>query len=100
MKSKSFPLSKRAVFNACLAALKELHCDVESEDYHGGVIKASKQGGLLSYGHRINITVKTTDSEKTRIRVTSECTGIQVVDWGTNSENEVQIVETIASALV
>ena len=98
MKTKSFSSPKRSIFDACLKALKKLDCRVTAEDYREGSIKAEKGGGLLSYGHVIEVTVKSTEAEKVKVSVKSDSVGIQVIDWGTNSENEAKIIEAIVTA--
>ncbi len=99
MKSKYFSTSKRRAFDACLTALRQLECPVKSADYSNGLIEAEKKGGLLSYGHAIEITVKATESARTKVSVTSSSVGVQVIDWGTNSNNEDEIISAIVRAL-
>jgi len=87
------------VFEGCLFALEELECDVKSENFSSGKISASMSGGLLSYGHKLEITIKTTDNNRTKVSVTSSSVGIQVIDWGTNSDNEDEFMTELTHAL-
>ena len=99
MKSKSFSISKQIVYDVCLTALEQLKCQIVSKDFNSGVIKAKKGGNLLSYGHTIDISIKTTAPQKTEINITSKSVGIQVIDWGTNSKNEEDIIQSIATII-
>ncbi len=95
MKNKSFSISKQIAYNACLTVLGQPRYQITSKDFNGGIIKASKGGNLLSYGNTIDISIKTTETQKTEVSVTSNSVGIQIIDWGTNSDNEKEIIEAI-----
>jgi hypothetical protein len=99
MKSKLFTENKRTVFNGCLTALGNLDCDIESDDFAAGKITASMSGSLLSYGHNLEIIIKTADNNKTKVSVTSSSIGIQVIDWGTNSNNEEDFITELTNVL-
>ena len=99
MKSKSFSKKRGIVFNECLTVLDRQECNVEFNDFNIGKIMASKPGGILSYGHNLEIIVKTSDNNKTKVSVTSSSMGIQVIDWGTNSSNEEDFITELTNAL-
>jgi hypothetical protein len=99
MKSKSFSENKRKVFNGCIAALDNLDCDIKSNNFGSGKITASMSGGLLSYGHNLEITIETADNKRTKVSVASSSFGIQVIDWRTNSSNEENFITELNNLL-
>jgi hypothetical protein len=99
MKSKSFSTTKKTAFEVCKRTLYDLDCDIISTDLSSGTIEAKKGGGLLSYGHKIRIVVKTIETGKIKISVSSNSVGVQIIDWGTNSENEDELIELITNSL-
>lgn len=98
MKSKSFNTTKKTAFEVCKKALKDFECEIVSSDITSGTIEAKKGGGLLSYGHKISVAVKTIDSGKIKVSVSSNSVGVQIIDWGTNSENEDELIELITNS--
>lgn len=99
MRNKLFLKSKQTVYDACLTALGKLNCKMVSKDFNDGLIKAEKGMGLLSYGHVLSISIQSKESQKTEVRVTSKSIGIQIIDWGTNSGNEEEIIKLIISII-
>lgn len=95
MKNKLFSKSKQIVYDACLIALEKFNCKILSKDFDTGLIKAKKGVGLFAYGHAIDIGIQVKESQKTEAIVTSNLIGIQVFGWGTDSENEEEIVKLI-----
>lgn len=98
MKNKSFNTSKKTAFEVCKKALKDFECEILFSDFSSGKIKAKKSGGLLSYGHSINIAVNSTNNGKVKVSVVSNSVGIQIIDWGTNSDNEHELIELIRNS--
>lgn len=99
MKSKSFNATKKTAFEVCKRTLYDLDCDIISTDLLSGTIEAKKRGGLLSYGNKINIVVKSINTGKIKVSVSSNSIGVQIIDWGTNSENENKLIELITNLL-
>lgn len=100
MKSKSFSTTKRDVFDACKEALDEFECDLISSNFQRGEIVAKKSGGILSYGHKINLAIKKNNTGKIKVSVSSTSVGVQIVDWGTNTENEEELLEIISDSIL
>lgn len=99
MKTKLYALPRRKVFDACKKALRECECSIVSSDYTGGTIAAKKDGGLLSFGHKISVKLNTTKTKRIKVAVESASTGPQIVDWGTNASFEEEFVETLTDLL-
>ena len=99
MKSKIFSESKQVVFNSCMTALSQIGCTIKSNNFQKGTIDASKTGSLLSYGHKLNISIHTTENHKVKVMVTSTSLGIQIIDWGTNSSNEEELISFLIAML-
>jgi hypothetical protein len=85
---------RKTAFNACKKALTDLECNISLASFEQGDIEAKKPGGLLSYGNKITIEVNSTE-----LHVISDTLGIQLIDWGTNTENEDKIIQSIAKLL-
>lgn len=98
MKSKSFNTTKKTAFEVCKKTLTDFECEILSSDFSSGTIEAKRGGGLFSYGHTITVVVKTGDNGKTKISVSSNSVGVQIIDWGTNSENENELIELISNS--
>ena len=58
MKSKNFNINKKTAYEACKNALAEFDCDIIHSDFSKGIIESKKGGNILSYGHRIYISIK------------------------------------------
>lgn len=94
-----FDISKNSAFTVCKKALKEFNCDLVKSNYSTGIIEAEKGSSLLSFGSKIIISLKPSGNEKIKISIKSSSLGIQIIDWGTNSENEVRIIDIIANKI-
>lgn len=99
MKSENFNTTKQTAFDTCKKVLIGSNCKIISSDFATGEIEAKKSGNFLSYGHKLRIAVETTDSGKTKISVSSSSVSIQIIDWGTNSNNENELIELISNSL-
>lgn len=99
MKNKSFNITKRTAFETCIKVLNECDCTIISSDFSAGEIEAKKGGNFLSYGHKLIIAIKSTDSGKTKISVSSSSVGVQIIDWGTNSDNEDELIDLISNSI-
>ncbi|MEN9337469.1 MAG: hypothetical protein RLZZ500_2456 [Bacteroidota bacterium] len=99
MKSKSFNITKLNAFDTCKKVLNECDYTIISSDFSNGEIEAKKGGNFLSYGHKLIITIKSTDSGKAKISVSSSSIGIQIIDWGTNAENEDELIDLISNSI-
>ncbi len=90
-------LSKEKAFDVCRNALNIFECEITENDLSSGEICAKKSGGFLSYGHKIIVNLNNVEHHKTKISVSSNSIGVQIIDWGTNSENEVELIKLIIS---
>ena len=75
--------------------LNSLECEIISKDFQTGKIKAEKGASLLSFGHSIEIIIDQVNNTNTNISIYSDSLGIQLVDWGTNSDNENEIIDLL-----
>lgn len=98
MKSKNFNTTKKNAFEVCKKTLTEFECEILDSDFSLGTIESKRVGGLLSFGHNISVVVKTCDKGKIEISVSSKSVGIQIIDWGTNLENENELIELISNS--
>jgi hypothetical protein len=85
------------VYSACKKALHDLDITIDSSNKPHGTINGSTSGGFLSWGENIEITVAG-NNRHTTVTVDSSSKA-QLVDWGTNSENEENILDTIEEIL-
>ena len=99
MKSKSFNTSKKTAFEVCKETLNDFECEIISANFSKGTIDAKRGGGLLSYGHTISVVVNSSENGKIKISVSSNSVGVQIIDWGTNSMNEDELIELITNSL-
>lgn len=97
MESKIFEKSKHEAFDICKKVLDEYDCYVNLSCFESGIIEAKKSGNLLTYGHKIKIMFDVVDYYKVKISVTSNLIGIQIIDWGTNTDNENEIIKKITT---
>lgn len=99
MKSKNFNVTKNRAFEVCKKTLKDFECAIISTDFSSGTINAKKGGGLLSFGHEITVNFRNDNKENLKISVSSNSVGVQIIDWGTNTENENELIELISNSL-
>lgn len=97
MKYVNLNLSKDKAFDVCKNALNIFECEIIENNFSTGEIYAQKGGGFLSYGHKITINLSSLEIHKTKISISSNSIGIQIFDWGTNSENESEIIKLITN---
>lgn len=99
MKRKKFNATKKRLFETAIKVIKKMDGVITSENLTKGLIEAELPGGLMSYGNDIKISIKPTTDNNHTVSVISRSTGIQVIDWGTNSTNEEKIINRINSGL-
>lgn len=88
------------VFNATIYAAKEMELEIKTKSKTDGTIILKKSGSLLSYGNIITIQLKTTSGNKTSISINSKSSAtIQLIDWGTNSDLEEELMDLIKERL-
>lgn len=92
MINHNFSVSKDKLFSVCTTALNELKCRIIDSNSHTGTILAEKSMNLLTYGHKIRIQI----FDDSTITIESESKGIQLFDWGTNSELETDIFNRLS----
>lgn len=96
MKRSTLNYSKKQVFEAAEDALTELEIEIEESSLKSGTIKAYYGGNMLSFGNNVEVSVKTTQTKKTTVKVESTTWAqLQVVDWGTNDKLEEKIISGI-----
>lgn len=91
--------SKSKAFKICEQILLDLNCDITSSFETSGLIEAKMKGSFFSYGHSIEIEIINTINENIEIIIISYSVGIQIIDWGTNTDNENEILQLIKEAL-
>lgn len=99
MKSKSFNITKQTAFETCKKVLNESDCTIISTNFTTGEIEAKKGGNFLSYGHKLIITIKSINSSKIKISISSSSVGVQIIDWGTNADNEDELIGLISNSI-
>jgi len=82
-------LKKRGkeVYEYLMQVLRKRGFLIKESDLNKGYITANNKASWLSYGERIEITLKE-KSGGTDISIKSYSPGVQIVDWGTNDKNE------------
>ena len=63
-----------------------------------GVISASTETSFLSWGETIDIRIKEKGEGTCTVEVKSNSKA-QLFDWGTNEENEVEILDALSKSL-
>lgn len=99
MKSKTINITKKVAFEICKKVLRDFECDIVSTDFSSGIINAKKGGSLLSFGHEITVTFLNDNKQNLKISVSSNTIGGQIIDWGTNTDNENELIELISNSL-
>jgi hypothetical protein len=94
---KTYNHSVEIVRVHCKATLKTLKMEVDSVNKKSGIIKASTRPTFLSWGEKIKISIKEAGINKTKVTVHS--TSDQLITWGTNSDNERSIIDTLTKRL-
>lgn len=100
MKQEYLIATKNKTFETCKKVLNDLNYSIVYENYHLGEIQAEKGGAILTFGHKIIIEIKKYNEITTTIFVKSNTIGIQIIDWGTNKENENELIELISKNIV
>jgi hypothetical protein len=86
------------IFNAVIYAAKEMDLEIKSKTECTFVLK--KSGSLLSYGNIITIQLKPAVGNRTSISISSQSSAaIQLIDWGTNSDLEEELMSLIKEKL-
>lgn len=99
MRRKKYKATMAILVKAAEKALVKMDGSITLMDQRKGIIDADIPGGILSYGHRVRITIKPTIDKMNTVSVVSKSTGIQIVDWGSNSNTEDEVLKKINSLL-
>lgn len=75
------------VFESTIEILTANEFDIKESNQEERFIIATKGVSFLSYGESIEINFKR-NRNSTKVSIHSYSKGIQVIDWGTNKENE------------
>lgn len=94
---KTFDAKYDRVYDSCTSALKDLNFAINSISKTNGSIKASSGVSIASWGEVVDIKVKRITPNRTAINV--ESSSSQLIDWGKNSRNEVDIIDLISEKL-
>ena len=100
MQQITFHHGKRKIFDGILDTAKQLSIDIIEHDFANGKIELADGGGLLSWGNKIEVHIKSSGSSKNTVHVSSRSAALlQVADWGTNSRIESKLIETLKENL-
>lgn len=77
-----------AVFQATLEILQKNGFFIKESSEASNYITANKKASFLSYGETVEVTFKKLTPISTTVSINSFSNGIQIIDWGVNSENE------------
>lgn len=100
MRQEILNFPKEHIFEACLSILDK-HNDytIFYKNISLGLIEAKKSLSLLSFGHDLKVEIKAIDKQTSQLNITSTTIGLQIFDWGTNSDNEYEIITTVLNTL-
>lgn len=100
MKKSTFHRSKKQVLNAVKQAAKNLDLEIQNKSEIKGTLQLYSNGGLFSYGNRIDVELTETESSRVIVKVLSESSAaIQLIDWGTNDRLEKNLIEEVKNIL-
>ncbi len=91
---RGFNYTYELVFDACRRALTHLGMKVEYMNRTRGIISASTQTSIFSWGETIDITIRGTNVGRTNVSVVSNSKA-QLFSWGKNEKNEKEILDMI-----
>jgi hypothetical protein len=83
------------VFQIAQQALNELNLRIHSIDNEAKLVEASKKTSLFSFGEDITIKLESTSDNTTMIFISSQSKFPQIIDWGTNADNKIAIINQI-----
>lgn len=100
MRKASFNKNYDIVYNACLRVLTEnMECKIKDKSRERGFVFAKKGSTIWSYGEDIEVTLEEQKDKKIRVNVYSYTKAVQIIDWGVNSKNEEQFINTLKKQL-
>jgi len=98
MKQSTFYKTKKTVIAAIKKAAKQM--DLEFEEVSGNEITLYHGGGLLSFGNKITVKISSSESDKTKVNISSRSAAeIQLIDWGTNDKLENDLINELKNIL-
>ena len=92
---KKIKTNKKNAYQSSIEILNFFECDIVSSNFDKGLIEAKMRGNIFSYGHEIKIKINSLDIQKVELKIKSNSVGLQVIDWGTNSENEEKLMNEL-----
>lgn len=98
MISKVFKYRVNQVMDACIKALEEVEGYNISRKDKENIVKASIRGSIFSWGEDVFIKVTPINDNQTKVEVESSSKA-QIIDWGTNDNNEHRIMSGIVKKL-
>ena len=87
--------SPSLVYQSCIDILNNMDIQINYKNKSEGVIQASSDGSIFSWGEDIDIGIKSLSPQKTRVNVSSS-TKSQLISWGKNEENERKIINALS----
>lgn len=93
MRTKSFDHPIKEVFRAIKVALNALKITIDEIDFEHQTIIGSTKTSFWSWGEEISIVLRESN-HGTKVEVNSTSSS-QLISWGKNEENEVNILEQI-----
>lgn len=98
MAVQDFGFSAKRVFNTLIEVCETLDLNIEDqEEFH---LEVSSGMGILSFGNVVSISVDTVGKRSCVVEVSSKSSApIQLIDWGTNSDLEEQILSELSTNL-
>lgn len=98
MKQSTFNKPKKTVISAIKKAAKQM--DLELEEISDNEIILYHGGGLLSFGNKVTVKFSQSESDKTKVNVSSRSAAeIQLIDWGTNDKLENDLIKELKNIL-
>jgi len=100
MKQSTLHHSKKQVFEAVKQAAASLDLEIKNHSSADGTISLFSKGGFFSYGNEIDVQVKISEPSKSVLKVSSvSAAEIQLIDWGTNSDLESNLIDAVKNIL-
>jgi hypothetical protein len=100
MKQSTLHHSKKQVFEAVKQAATSLDLEIKNQSSADGTLTLFSNGGLFSFGNKIDVQVKISEPSKSVLKVSSvSAAEIQLIDWGTNSDLESSLIDEVKNIL-
>jgi hypothetical protein len=98
MTTKFYEHTYDSVFSACKQALDKLDFTIDDSNKRTGTIRASTSVSLISWGEKVEITIKEISRYRTKLSVESKAKA-QLFDWGKSETNELEFISKVSQLL-